>query len=1162
MAEADEPKRAEPSGEENSPSPDEAPKESGGSSEELAHAGTDAPFPVVGLGGSAGSLRALQTFFGQMPADSGMAFVVVVHLSPDFDSSMAHVLQRSTNMPVEQVQESTELKTNCVYIIPPGKGLSVEKGQLRIADLTDEEGKGVAVDLFFRTLADNLGPLAVGIILSGANGDGVIGLKRVKELGGLTIAQDADEAEQAGMPRAAIATGMVDWVLPVSEMPHRLTQYRRNGGRLLLPSEQGPQLARPAASSVSGDNVEAEVALRETLNFLRARTGRDFSYYKRATILRRLARRMQVNALATLPEYLTFLRMQQAEVSALLQDLLISVTNFFRDKDAFQALEKQIPSLFKGKTSTDHVRAWVPGCATGEEAYSIAMLLCEYASSLEAPPALQVFATDLDESAIRTAREGVYGESITVDVAGERLRRFFSKDQGGYRVRKDVREIVLFAVHDLLKDSPFSRIDLVACRNLLIYITREAQAHAFDIFHFALRQEGLLFLGTSESADDASSLFAPIDKKYRIYARRSAYRPAQPLPSRPLYLTLGQNPRHSSLQVPPTVPSTDRVGAPPAGLAALLPERLSGARPFSWGEVHLKLIERLGPPSVLVDREHNIVHVSEHAGRFLQFGAGEPTMNLLRVVHPGLRIELRSLLLHAEKNKEPIEARRVPCDIEGARREINIRVCPTAELGPELLLVTFDEGETVASQTPPARPTQEGLMAQQFEQEVDHLKAQLRDTVEQYEASTEELKASNEELQAMNEELRSASEELETNREELQSINEELTTVNQELKSKVEELSNTNSDLQNLMGSTNIATVFLDRDLRIKRYTPSAVPLFNLIPTDVGRPLSHLRHRLNYDVIVSDAEKVLEHLGAIQREVDSTDAKWYIAGLLPYRTMEDRIDGVVLTFVDITDRKLAEGTLAHSQKELEGVLERAQRSHEQAEAATRKKDNFLMLLSHELRDSLAPVLQAVESLLQGKALTRRQRNGLETIRQNVATETQCLGDSLDLIRASQGSLELRYENFDLHDAVRAGIRSSGADLKRKHQNLNLDLGAQRSEVYADLVRLERVLGDLLRNASRFTPSEGEIHITTRNNPGHIIVEVSDNGDGIEPASLSDVFEPFRQTRRSTSGESHSSGLALAMAKAVVEAHGGTLTASSRGRGLGSMFTLRLSLADA
>src|ERR1700759_1255608 len=585
---------------------------------------------VVGLGGSAGSIRALQVFFSRMPVDSGLGFVVVLHLSPEHESSLAALLQNVTPMVVVEASEAVKVDPNCVYAIPPGKNLLMTDGQLVLNYLRHENGKRAAVDIFFRTLADTHGPRSAAIVLSGADGDGAIGIKRIKEKGGLTVAQSPSEAEYDEMPRSAIATGMVDWVLPVAEMPNRLLEYQRIQARVRLPEENPSVL--PGIDESNDEN-----ALRETLSFLRMRTGHDFSCYKRGTILRRLGRRMQVNSIEELPAYLAFLQLHPSEAMALLQDLLISVTNFFRDQEAFEALQAELPKLFADKSPEDRVRVWVPGCATGEEAYSIAIVLSEYASKLNALPQIQVFATDLDQGSINLARAGHYPDTIAADVSEERLRLFFTKESAGYRVRRAMRETILFAVHDLLKDPPFSRIDLVSCRNLLIYLDREAQRRAFDIFHFALVEKGPLFLGSSESIEDAGTLFTTLDKKYRLYGRRIGNRRSPPEGSASLGFAL-----ETQRSVPiGSIVETNLISAtrPWPLFSATSP---GSSR--SWAELHLRLLELFAPPSVIVDGNYDIIHLSEHAGRYLQLAGGTSTLNLLRVVQPMLRTEFCAAL--------------------------------------------------------------------------------------------------------------------------------------------------------------------------------------------------------------------------------------------------------------------------------------------------------------------------------------------------------------------------------------------------------------------------------------------------------------------------------------------------------------------------------------
>lgn len=992
---------------------------------------------VVGIGGSAGSIPVLQRFFAGMQADSGMAFVVVLHLSPDHDSALCEVLQRSTSMPVVESRDGAEVTPNKVFVIPPGRYLTLVGKHFRLGDLPREAGRRMPVDMFFRSLADARGPSAVAIVLSGGDGDGAIGIKRIKERGGLTIAQDPEVAEHSGMPSAAIATSMVDWVLRAEEMPARLLEYQARERRLQMPPERGPNPAVVPRPSISSE----ESALRDVLTFLRARTGRDFSYYKRATIVRRIARRMQVNEVETLPQYFNFVRTHPGEASALLQDLLISVTNFFRDREAFEALEQLIPDLFKNKTQADTVRVWVPACATGEEAYSIAMLLSEHARTLEAPPALQIFATDLDEEVLTEARNGIYTDAISSDVSADRLRRFFVKEHQGYRVRRELREMLLFAVHDLLKDSPFSRLDMISCRNLMIYLNRDAQRRAFDVFHFALRPEGKLFLGTSESVEDGNQLFYPIDKKHRVYGTRSTGRTSLPVPSGPSTLAraLAVQERNEGVA---TLATKQPLGL---GSGATLIGRAAHER-VPWSELHLKLIERFGPPSLIVNAEHDILHLSEGVVRFLQFSGGEPSTNLLRVVHPALRVELRAALFRARQNGEIASVQAIPIEIDGKRQTVDVQVAPATELAVDFLLVTFSL--RVGDEPTPAAPReQDEPVLRHLERELEQTKRHLRDIVEQHEASTEELKASNEELQAMNEELRSATEELETSREELQSINEELTTVNQELKTKVDELGHANSDLRNLMGATAIATVFLDRELRIMRFTPPAVDLFSLIPTDVGRPLADLQHRLSYPELLSDAALVLSQLVPIEREISESGGRFFLARLLPYRTNEDRIAGVVLTFVDITERQRAQAAIRKAQLELETRVEERTAELDRVNSALRRE-----IVAHErARDARGDLQQL---------LLTAQEDERARISRELHDE---VGQQISALMLSLRSLETANERGDLPGKLRE-LRATAERVGSEIHQLAFEL----RPVSLDQLGLSRALAGYLESWSART----------------------------------------------------------------------------------------------
>jgi two-component system CheB/CheR fusion protein len=855
---------------------------------ESEHRGEGDEFLIVGIGASAGGIGVLKEFFSHVPVDSDMAYVVILHLSPNHDSRLAEVLQTATAIPVTQVDEPVRVVPNHVYVISPNQSLTMTEGNLVLSEMMRIEERRAPVDIFFRTLAESHRSRAVCVVLSGTGADGSMGMKRVKEMGGVAIVQDPREAEYADMPRNSIATGLVDYVLPVSQIPAKILAFKE---RLGQPGLVAGPLEYPATD---------EQALREIFTQLRVSTGHDFSNYKRATVLRRIERRLNLHELENLPVYAAYMRDHDEEARGLLKDLLISVTNFFRDCQSFEALERGIiRSLFEGKAAGDQVRVWITGCATGEEAYTMAMLLCEVSQTLTEPPSIQVFATDIDEQAIAKARDGLYTLNDAVDVSPERLSEFFTIEKHGYRVRRELREMVLFARHNLIKDPPFSHLDLVSCRNLLIYLNRTAQERVMQTLHFALNPGGFLFLGNSESIEGSGDLFVTVDKDAHVYQSR-ALSARLPLPNPDLSIT----PRAEARETHEYAPD------------ARLLERLS------YADLHQRLVEQYGPPSVVINEEYDILHISEGAGRYLQVRGGQPSHNLLKMIRPELAMELRTALFQAVQNRTSVEARDIPVLLGERTRLVNMIVRPVLRDGDTargFILVVFEVANENLIATDPITPLDRSV--DYADDELVKVKAHLRATVEQYETQTEELKASNEELQATNEELLSAAEELETSKEELQSVNEELTTVNQELKIKIEELSQTNDDLKNLMNSTQIGTIFLDRALRVKLFTNDARDIFNLIPADIGRPLLDLTNKLAAEHLHDDAAEVLAGKASVEREVETREGRRYLMRLLPYRTAKDRIDGAVLTFTDLTARKDAEDRLRISEERMRLLVE-------------------------------------------------------------------------------------------------------------------------------------------------------------------------------------------------------------------------------------------------
>ncbi|MEO7105336.1 MAG: chemotaxis protein CheB [Rhodoferax sp.] len=848
---------------------------------------TPTSFPIVGIGASAGGLAAFAAFFSGMPAqgDPGMAFVLVQHLAPNHRSLLTELIQRTTRMKVAEVQDGMVVHVNCVYIIPPNRDMAFLNGALHLLEPTADRGHRLPIDYLFQSLAQDQGERAIGIVLSGTGSDGTLGVRAIKHGGGMLMAQALATCEYDSMPRNALATGFVDFELPPAEMPDQLMAYA---------SHAFGKAAYPATKALA----QSENALKKIFILLRAHTSHDFSQYKPTTIYRRIERRMAVHQVETLDSYVQYLQQTPLEVEALFRDLLIGVTNFFRDPDAFAELETRvIPKLFNGKTSGSVVRAWTTGCSTGEEAYSIAILLQERLEALKQNYRIQVFATDIDSRAIAVARAGVYPASIANDITPERLARFFTLEPGGdaYRVHKSIRDMLVFSEQDLIKDPPFSKLDLISCRNLLIYLNADLQKKLISLFHYALCPGGMLFLGTSETVGEFGDVFATLDRKAKLYQRKEDFQGAQ-------RAALGRFLASPS--------SKDTVPVVTTGGTTL------NAKVSLREVTEQALLQQSDKVGALVNGQGDVLFLHGRSGMYLEPTPGEAGIsNILKMAREGLRRELTTTLYKVVHGKVQSSALGLRVKTNGHHTLVNLTVCPVtqrsmAALESPLYLVILEQAPTASpAQTPSPKlthtPGDTGDAKAQIAELNEELQAKeeyLNAANEELETANEELKSSNEEMQSINEELQSSNEELETSKEEMQSINEELSTVNTELQTKVVDLSRANNDMNNLLAGTGIGTIFVDHSLRILRFTPTATLIINLILSDVGRPVGHIVSNLvGYSSLVMDAQEVLNTLIPKEVDVQTTNGKFFTMRILPYRTLDNVIEGVVITFVEITD---------------------------------------------------------------------------------------------------------------------------------------------------------------------------------------------------------------------------------------------------------------------
>lgn len=1042
-----------------------------------------------------------------------MAFVLVQHLDPGHTSILSAALGRATTMPVEEILDGVRPRPDHVYVIPPAFDVSLHQGALSLVPRQQDERKPhLSIDIFFRSLAADRGAKALGVVLSGTGSDGTLGLKAIKAAEGLAFAQQPESAKFPGMPASAIAAGVVDVVKPPRELA---AEVARLGGQ--------PHVRAKRSAHAPADDARDLDVVQKVLAVIRDRTGVDFSEYKKATVQRRLARRMALHRIDGLQEYLDLLQTDDREANAVFADILIHVTSFFRDPDAFEALKRKVfPVLMAERKAGRPVRMWVTGCSTGEEAYSLAICFIEFLGNDRDRQPIQIFGTDVSAKAIETARHGFYPTGSLAEVSEERLRRFFTKIDGGYRLTKSVRDLCVFSQHDLTSDPPFSRLDLVACRNVLIYFDQALQRRVLSSFHYCLNHPGFLMLGRSESVL-AGPQFSPISKDMRIYARSSSGLA-----------------RHTA---PPRTPS-------------VLAREAFPVRPFPTddhltvaGEVDALLLSRYSPPGVVVDERLDVLQFRGRTGPWLEAAPGEPQNNLLKMARDGLLADLRLAISQAKKSSKTVRREGVAVRTENgaALRTCTIVVHPLPRSANEktsarLFLILFEE----ARPSPPLSKRPLKGRRSVLERELRELKSFQQSLILEHQQTNDILAASNEELLSGNEELQSLNEELETAKEELQSTNEELNTVNDELQSRNAELGTLNNDLVNVLDSVDIPVLILDAERRIRRFTPKARGILSLLPSDIGRPIRDIRFKLDSADLDQEIAEAISTNVEREREVQDGSGRWHRMRIRPYRTVDEEVEGAVITLVDIDALKKFVGE--------------AEAARAEADAANRAKDLFLAVLSHELRTPLNTLLLQTQILRRGPLDDEKVQRSLDVIERASRTQAQLVEDLLDISRIIAGKLKINAETIDLVAVVRASIEQVTALAQAKSIAIDADLSDSVGRVSGDSVRLQQVVLNLLTNAIKFTPDHGHVTLELVREDGFARLRVRDTGVGIDPELLPRVFDRFTQGETSsTTRSSGGLGLGLAIVRHIVDLHGGTIRVESEGKMRGTTFTLDLPL---
>ncbi len=1078
--------------------------------------------PIVGVGASAGGLETFTQLLQCLPATTGLAFVLIQHLDPNHPSLLSEALAKVTAMPVRQVESGVQVEANHVYVVPPNADIAYRDGQLVLsARRTDGAKPYLPINLFLRSLAAALGNRSIGVILSGTGSDGTEGLRAIHEADGITFAQDPLSAKFDGMPHSAIEAGVVDHCLDIPQLAAELARLSAHA------YERRPE----PTPAIADETARARILAR-----MRAVVGIDFSEFKQPTVQRRLARRLALRGVANLPAYAALLETNADEVRSLYEDMLIHVTSFFRDPEVFTSLrEHAFPELLKSKADGATVRVWVAGCATGEEVYSLAIALLEFLAGVPGSHPIQIFGSDVSELAIQKARSGVYSDSAMRDVSDERRKRYFSRVDGAYRINRSVRDLCVFVRHDLARDPPFSKLDLVSCRNVLIYFDQALQKKVVPILHYCLNQPGFLVLGHSENVSGFSQLFVPADKTNKIFMRSTAA---------------------SSLRFAPRtelVPAAGRVQGPAyAGFP----------QPSATLTKHLDrlLLARYCPPGVLVKENLDVLLFRGQTGSYLQPAPGEPQNNLIGMARGGLISALRATIAQAKQDMTVVTNAGVEVDQTGSTKTCDVVVMPFSGL-PEskepLFVVLFEEpklGTQLQPATNAARlaPADAGSTADlrrivRLEHELASTQEYLHTLVEEHGRANDELGASNEELVSGNEELQSMNEELETAKEELQSINEELTTVNEELHTRNQEVTRVNGDLMNFSLTVDMPILSLDMNRRIRRFTPNARNILNVLPSDVGRSIDDIKLNIDVPDLHQQISQVIEQATVKESEVQDRDGHWYRMQLRPYVTADHGVDGVILSLMDIDA--------------LKQLVKQAQDARAEAERANIAKDDFLATLSHELRTPLSSMLLNAQLLKDGHVVAPAdlQRAGA-ALERATRTQAQLVDDLLDVSRIVAGKLVLECQRVDLCDVVRVALDSVSLLSEARALVLTLSLEPGLGAIWADPLRVQQVVSNLLTNAIKFTPHGGQVSIAVDAAEGFARLRVTDTGIGIQPEFLPRVFARFSQSDTSITRTHGGLGLGLALVRHLVEMHGGSVLAQSDGAGRGATFSVTFPLA--